>query len=83
MKRLTIGDGQIVYEYDEDATFEKDGKTYSFVSFKKITTFKGKQGESKKYQNLTVARRDLEIFKAFLRDILEDRGREPGEDSPF
>jgi len=56
----------IEYEWDEDATFKKDGREYSFVSLKKITTFK----ENKKYQNLTIKHEHLEKFKGFLMDIL-------------
>ena len=66
--------GNIEYQFDPEAVFEKDGKEYKFISFKKITTFKGKgdSKENKKYQNLTVKNDHWAEFSEWLREILVD-----------
>jgi len=76
MGTLKIDD--IEYDYDENAEFEKDGKTYNFVSLKKTTTMKG---GGKKYQNLTVRQKDLAKFKAWLKKELSGVGTD--EDIPY
>lgn len=65
MKSLEIGN--ISYEFDLNATWEKDGKTYSFISLKKITSFK--DGHNK-YQNLTIRTSDWPAFRQWLLDVL-------------
>lgn len=73
---LELNDGKLVYEYENPSTWEKDGKTYEFISFKKVTTFK----DAKKYQNLTVKMEDWIKFSSFLREILDN---EETKDVPF
>lgn len=67
LKNLKLG--TIEYEFDENAKFEKDGRTYSFISLRKITTFK----ENKKYQNLTIKHEHWDQFREWLlKDVLEE-----------
>jgi hypothetical protein len=74
MKRLHLD--TIEYEFIEDDSFEKDGKTYTFASLKKVTTYKG----NKKYQNVTIKHEHLDKFKEFLKDII---GESKHDDEPF
>ena len=79
MKKLEIDN--VCYEFAPDATFEKDGKTYEYISFKKVTTYKAKDGkENKKYQNLTVKPGHWAEFSTWLMDVMSG---EPGEEADF
>lgn len=78
---LSLNEGKVVYEFDNAAKWEKDGKTFEFISFKKITAYK----ENKKYQNLTVSKTDWEDFARWMDECLSGNvpAREPGADVPF
>ena len=64
---LDLHDGNTRYEFDDEAEFE--GK--KFVSFKKITTYKAKDGqEYKKFQNLTCKTADWLELRTWLLKII-------------
>lgn len=75
----------IEYEWDEEAEWtNNEGKTFSFASLKKTTTYKG----NKKFQNLTVKPEHIDKFKEFLRDIVSGKQnkqppKDEGQDVPF
>jgi len=79
-------DGGIIYEFDPNATYETGGKTYNFISFKKVSTYKDKaQKEQKKYQNLTVKIAHKLEFIPWLEECLEELKSDAsaGDDVPF
>ncbi len=80
METLKVSDN-VCYEFDREATWEKDGKTYEFISLKKITNYK----ENKKYQNLTIKPEHWAEFSEWFKGIIDGiEGKEPGDDStPF
>ncbi len=80
-KKLDLNEGKTVYEYENPSIFERDGKTYEFISFKKITAFK----EQKKYQNLTIRKEDQFAVFGWLRDCIDGEIRTGPEESetPF
>ena len=68
-----------VYSFMKE-TFDspRDGKSYTYYSMRKKTTVmkEGKKSSFPKFQGpITVAPKDLEQFKLFLMDIL-DEGKE-------
>ncbi len=79
-------EGGIKYEFNPKAVFETGGKSFEFISFKKITTYKEKAGkEQDKYQNLTVKPAHKEEFIPWLEECVEEL-KNPvnrGDDVPF
>ncbi len=79
MKTLKVTDN-VSFEFDRNAKWEKDGKTFTFISLKKITEYK----ENKKYQNLTIRTQDWELFREWMEGILNGEGGEvEKENVPF
>ncbi len=78
METLKVTDN-LSYEFDSEAKFEKDGKTYTFISLKKITAYK----ESKKYQNLTIRTQDWPAFREWMEGIINGEGVDNKEEVPF
>ena len=79
-------DKGISFEFEKEAVFEKDGKRYTFTSFKKISEYKDKAGkEQRKYQNLTVKPEHLMEFIPWLEECLEELKSDAsaGDDVPF
>lgn len=72
----------IVYEFDSEAVYETGGKSFKYISFKKVT--KEKDG-SRKYQNLTVKIAHQAKFSQWLQECVDVlRGDvKPGDDVPF
>jgi len=57
-----------IYEFDPDAVFETNGKSYPFISFKKIQI---DRNGGKKFQNLTVSPENWDEFVGFLGEVLQ------------
>ena len=77
MKKAINLQGGIVYEFDSEALYEPgEGKSFKYISFKKVTTQKD---GTKKYQNFTVK------FAQWLQECVNAlRGdTKPGDDVAF
>ena len=77
---LKLSNG-LIYEFDDQAVFEKDGKKYTFISLKKISAFK----EIKKYQNLTVKPADWPKVRDWLNELIGEPMLDPAQEEsvPF
>lgn len=68
-----------IYEFDPDAVYESNGKSYGYISFKKIQI---DRNGGKKFQNLTVSKDNWLEFVGFLQEVLQ-WAEESAEDIPF
>ncbi len=64
---LELNEGKVIYEYENPSKWEKDVKTFEFISFKKVTIFK----DQKKYQNLTVKMEDWKDFCRWMNECMD------------
>jgi hypothetical protein len=84
VRPLELDDGKISYEFDPQAVFEKGDNRYEFISFKKISSFMGKdKKKQEKFQNLTVKPAHKEEFIEWLQECLDElRGDVVGQPAP-
>ena len=75
MKKILKIDDKLEYEFDDEAEY----KGFTFISFKKVTTFKDK----KDYQNLTIKKEHWGAVVTWLSEIIKEKADKDGSAAPF